>query len=139
MKINHYLWALWGAMILSMIIKWKIDTFMVVALIILPILIVLLELHEEIAALKEEAKHQRKFVMDRYNVLSEKMSDLSSNLEKKIVVDFSEFARENPPPKVPRVKKKKKKEAQPKSQTDVDLSAASTFAPPSNDKAEGKG
>jgi len=97
MKIHHWLWALWGAMVLSMLLKWKIDTYMVVALIILPILIVLLELQDEISILKEESKHQRKFVMDRFTVLSDKLKDLSGQFEKKVVVDFAEFARSNPP------------------------------------------
>ncbi|HEY9068886.1 MAG TPA: hypothetical protein VIV61_01445 [Candidatus Ozemobacteraceae bacterium] len=97
MKIHHWLWALWGAMVLSMLLKWKIDTYMVVALIILPILIVLLELQDEISILKEESKHQRKFVMDRFAVLSDKLKDLSGQFEKKVVVDFAEFARSNQP------------------------------------------
>ncbi len=110
MKINHWLWALWGTMIIAMLLKWKIEPYMVIALIVLPLLIVLMELHEEISLLKEEAKHQRKFVMDRYNILSEKLNDLSGNLEKKIVVDFSEFAKENPPAaRVIREKKKKRR------------------------------
>jgi len=98
MKIHYWLWALWGAMFLSMLLKWKIDTYMVVALIILPILIVLMEMKDEISALQEESKHQRKFVMDRFTVLSDKQKDLASQFEKKVVVDFAEFAKSNPPP-----------------------------------------
>lgn len=96
MRINRWLWGLWLAMILSMLLRQKADTYMVVALIILPILIVLLDLHEEIAILKEENKHQRKFVMDRYNVMQERLSDVSNQIEKRLVVDFAEFARNNP-------------------------------------------
>lgn len=96
MRINRWLWGLWLAMILSMLMRQKADTYMVVALIILPILIVLLDLHEEIATLKEENKHQRKFVMDRYNILQERLSDISNQVEKRLVVDFAEFARNNP-------------------------------------------
>ena len=96
MKLNYYfLWALWGAMIISMVIRWQADTYMVVALIVIPPLLVLLDLHGEIAVLKEESKHQRKFVLDRYAALSEKITDLSNNLEKKLVVDFAEFAKKN--------------------------------------------
>eukprot|EP01156_Anaeramoeba_ignava_P002079 Anaeramoba_ignava/a217489_66.p1 GENE.a217489_66~~a217489_66.p1 ORF type:complete len:161 (+),score=32.12 a217489_66:136-618(+) len=95
MTMNKWLWALWGAMIASMFLKGQADTYMVVAVIVLPILIVLLDLHEEIATLKEENKHQRKFVMDRYNILQDKLKDLSSNIEKRMVVDFAEFARKN--------------------------------------------
>lgn len=98
MKIQYWLWALWGAMFLSMLLKWKIDTYMVVALIILPILIVLMEMKDEISALQEESKHQRKFVMDRFTVLSDKQKDLANQFEKKVVVDFAEFAKSNPPP-----------------------------------------
>lgn len=83
-------------MIVSMLLKRQADTYMIVALIILPILIVLLDLHEEITVLKEENKHQRKFVMDRYNILQEKMKDVSSQIEKRLVVDFAEFAKNNP-------------------------------------------
>ncbi len=96
MRINRWLWGLWLAMILSMLMRQKADTYMVVALIILPILIVLLDLHEEIATLKEENKHQRKFVMDRYNVMQERLTDVSNQIEKRLVVDFAEFARSNP-------------------------------------------
>lgn len=95
MRINKWLWGLWIAMILSMLMRQRADTYMVVALIILPILIVLLDLHEEIAVLKEENKHQRKFVMDRYNVLQERISDISNQVEKRLVVDFAEFAKNN--------------------------------------------
>jgi hypothetical protein len=127
MRMNRWLWALWGAMIVSMLMKRQADTYMIVALIILPILIVLLDLHEEITTLKEENKHQRKFVMDRYNILQEKIKDVSSQVEKKLVVDFAEFARtnmekeepdtiprsgdgfQNPPPKKRKSKKKKKR------------------------------
>ena len=124
MKINHWLWLLWGAMILSMLLKGKPDTLMIVALIVLPILIVLLDMHEEVNHLKEEAKHQRKFVMERYQFLLDKVNDLATNVEKKLVVDFSEFAKDN----VPRqeagkisvaLKKKKKKRPAP-----VDLTQA---------------
>lgn len=93
---SNLLWALWAAMIVAMLLKWRMDTYMAVAAIILPLLIVLLDLQEEVNNLKEEAKHQRKFVMDRYQALSEKMTDLSANMEKKLVVDFAEFARSNP-------------------------------------------
>ena len=96
MRINNWLWLLWAAMIISMLLKWRMDTYMAVAVIILPVLIVLLDLQEEVNNLKEEAKHQRKFVMDRYQALTEKMTDLSTNMEKKLVVDFAEFARANP-------------------------------------------
>lgn len=96
MRMNRWLWVLWGAMIVSMLLKRQADPYMIVALIILPILIVLLDLHEEITILKEENKHQRKFVMDRYNVLQEKMNDISNQIEKRLVVDFAEFARSNP-------------------------------------------
>lgn len=98
MKIHYWLWSLWGAMALSMLLKWKTDTYMVVALIILPILIVLMEMKDEISALQEESKHQRKFVMDRFTVLSDKQKDLANQFEKKVVVDFAEFAKSNPPP-----------------------------------------
>ena len=94
--MNRWLWVLWGAMILSMLLKRQADTYMVIALIILPILIVLFDLHEEIAVLKEENKHQRKFVMDRYNILQDKMKDVSSQIEKRLVVDFAEFTKSNP-------------------------------------------
>ncbi len=97
MKIGKWLWGLWGAMVLSMMLRRQADTYMLVALIVIPILVVLLDLHEEIASLKEENKHQRKFVMDRYNVLLEKMKDVSSQVEKRLVVDFAEFAKSNPP------------------------------------------
>ncbi len=96
MRINRWLWGLWLAMILSMLMRQKADTYMVVALIILPILIVLLDLHEEIATLKEENKHQRKFVMDRYNVMQERLTDVSNQIEKRLVVDFAEFAATTP-------------------------------------------
>ncbi len=79
-------------MILSMLMRRQADTYMIVALIIIPILIVMLDLHEEITTLKEENKHQRKFVMDRYNVLSERMTDVANQIEKRLVVDFAEFA-----------------------------------------------
>ncbi len=95
MRINRWLWGLWVAMILSMLLRQRADTYMVVALIILPILIVILDLHEEIATLKEDNKHQRKFVMDRYSVLQERMSDISNQVEKRLVVDFAEFAKNN--------------------------------------------
>jgi len=96
MRINKWLWGLWVAMIVSMLLRRQADTYMIVALIIIPILIVLLDLHEEIAILKEENKHQRKFVMDRYNVLSERMTDVANQVEKRLVVDFAEFAQNNP-------------------------------------------
>ena len=85
-------------MILSILLRRQADTYMIVALIIIPILIVLMDLHEEIATLKEENKHQRKFVMDRYSVLSERMTDVSNQIEKRLVVDFAEFAKSNPQP-----------------------------------------
>ncbi|HOY68567.1 MAG TPA: hypothetical protein PLP29_16935 [Candidatus Ozemobacteraceae bacterium] len=122
MKIHHWLWALWGAMVLSMLLKWKIDTYMVVALIILPILIVLLELQDEISVLKEESKHQRKFVMDRFAVLSDKLKDLSGQFEKKVVVDFAEFARSNPPAEKERTGSPKKKK-HPKRELPADAEA----------------
>lgn len=96
MRINKWLWGLWVAMIVSMLLRRQADTYMIVALIIIPILIVLLDLHEEIVTLKEENKHQRKFVMDRYNVLSERMTDVANQVEKRLVVDFAEFAQNNP-------------------------------------------
>ncbi len=111
MKINYWLWTLWGAMILSMLLKQKIDTYMFVALIILPILIALLELQEEVTALKEEGKHQRKYIMDRFTSVTDKLKDLSENLEKKLVVDFAEFARNStaePKARPGKLKKKKK-------------------------------
>lgn len=80
---------------MSMLLRRQADTYMIVALIILPILIVLLDLHEEITILKEENKHQRKFVMDRYNILQEKFNDITSQIEKRLVVDFAEFAKTN--------------------------------------------
>lgn len=95
MRINKLLWGLWGAMIVSMMLRQQADTYMIVALIILPILIVLIDLHEEITLLKEENKHQRKFVMDRYNLIQEKLNELSNQMEKRLVVDFSEFAKNN--------------------------------------------
>lgn len=95
MRITRWLWGLWGAMIVSMLLRRQADTYMIVALIIIPILIVLLDLHEEIVVLKEDNKHQRKFVMDRYNVLLDKMKDVSSQVEKRLVVDFAEFAKTN--------------------------------------------
>lgn len=98
MRVNKWLWGLWVAMIVSMLLRRQADTYMIVALIIIPILIVLLDLHEEIAVLKEENKHQRKFVMDRYNVLSERMTDVANQIEKRLVVDFAEFAQNNPQP-----------------------------------------
>ncbi len=130
MRINTLLWILWAAMIAAMLLKWKADTYMVVATIILPILIVLLDLQEELNTLKEEAKHQRKFVMDRYTLLQEKLNDLSANLEKKLVVDFSEFARSNQPQQIAdrKVKKKKKR----RDRTDVpavDLTTTPTEGP----------
>ena len=119
MRITKWLWGLWVAMILSMLMRRQADTYMIVALIIIPILIVLMDLHEEIAVLKEENKHQRKFVMDRYNVLSERMTDVASHIEKRLVVDFAEFAQHNPqaangesprlPPEDRRMRRKLKK------------------------------
>lgn len=134
MKFNYYfLWALWGAMIVSMVIRWQADTYMVVALIVLPLLLVLLDLHGEIADLKEESKHQRKFVLDRYAALSEKITDLSNNFEKKLVVDFAEFAKKSegdqaPPSfkRVPRELKRKKKRRPLPDAVGVDLANSST-------------
>lgn len=128
MKINYWLWTLWGAMILSMLLKQKIDTYMVVALIILPILIALLELQEEVTALKEEGKHQRKYIMDRFTAVSDKLKDLSENLEKKLVVDFAEFARNtSAEQKVrPGKLKKKKRPAVAGSSPAPDLASAKT-------------
>lgn len=34
--------------------------------------------------------------MDRYNVMQERLSDVSNQIEKRLVVDFAEFARNNP-------------------------------------------
>ncbi|RCK79591.1 MAG: hypothetical protein OZSIB_4063 [Candidatus Ozemobacter sibiricus] len=142
MKINHWLWLLWGAMILSMLLKQKIDTYMVVALIILPILIALLELQEEVSSLKEEGKHQRKYIMDRFAAVSDKLKDLSESLEKKLVVDFAEFARTATPTAAsrPLKKKKKKKPAPAASEAHPDLVSAAestdgTKAAPSSKKA----
>ncbi|GAB4280614.1 MAG: hypothetical protein Kow0029_25240 [Candidatus Rifleibacteriota bacterium] len=141
MRINRWLWVLWGAMIVSMLLKRQADIYMVVALIILPILIVLLDLHEEIAVLKEENKHQRKFVMDRYNILQEKLKDVSSQIEKRLVVDFAEFAKDNPAEtadsqvaarinnnisKPPRRKKRRKKAATPDVQPPVEFADISS-------------
>ncbi len=95
MNVIRLLWGLWGALIISMLLRQTIDTYMVVALIIIPILIVLLDLHEEIAHLKEENKHQRKFVLDRYNLLQERLNDAFSQIEKRMVVDFSEMSKSN--------------------------------------------
>ena len=91
MNVTRLLWGLWGALILSMLLRQTIDTYMVVALIIIPVLIVLLDLHEEIARLKEENKHQRKFVLDRYNLLQERLNDAFNQIEKRMVVDFAEI------------------------------------------------
>ena len=123
MRINKWLWGLWVAMIVSMLLRRQADTYMIVALIIIPILIVLLDLHEEIAILKEENKHQRKFVMDRYNVLSERMTDVANQVEKRLVVDFAEFAQNNPqtsieesprlPPEGRKIRRKLKKKRRP--------------------------
>jgi hypothetical protein len=126
MSMNRWLWVLWGAMIISMLLKWQAETYILVAVIVLPILIVLLDLHEEIVLLKEENKHQRKFVMDRYNVLQDKLKDISSNVEKRMVVDFAEFARnsanENNPERSGTVrsgvtKKRRKKKKRPVEET----------------------
>lgn len=95
MRMNRWLWGLWIAMLLSMLLRQKMDPYIIVALIILPILIVILDLHEEIAILKDENKHQRKFVMERYNVLQERLNDMSNQIEKRLVVDFAEFAKTN--------------------------------------------
>lgn len=95
MNVTRLLWGLWGALIVSMLLRQTIDTYMVVALIIIPVLIVLLDLHEEIAHLKEENKHQRKFVLDRYNVLQERLNDAFNQIEKRMVVDFSEMSKSN--------------------------------------------
>ena len=95
MGITRWLWGLWGAMIISIMLRRQADTYMIVALIVIPILLVLLDLHDEIATLKEENKHQRKFVMDRYNVMLDKMKDVSGQVEKRLVVDFAEFAKTN--------------------------------------------
>lgn len=134
MRINRLLWGLWGAMILSMLLRRQADTYMIVALIILPILIVLIDLHEEITILKEENKHQRKFVMDRYNILQEKFNDITSQIEKRLVVDFAEFAKnnqvgeqssraQNPDPtnRSTRRKKKRKNLRTPETQPPVDF------------------
>ena len=93
MNVKRLLWGLWGALILSMLLRQTIDTYMVVALIIIPVLIVLLDLHDEIDHLKEENKHQRKFVLDRYNLLQERLNDAFSQIEKRMVVDFAEMSK----------------------------------------------
>lgn len=93
MNVTRWLWGLWAAMIVSMVLRQTIDTYMVVALIIIPILIVLLDLHEEIADLKEENKHQRKFVLDRYNLMQERLNDAFNQIEKRMVVDFAEMSK----------------------------------------------
>ncbi len=93
MNVKRLLWGLWGALILSMLVRQTIDTYMVVALIIIPVLIVLLDLHDEIDHLKEENKHQRKFVLDRYNLLQERLNDAFSQIEKRMVVDFAEMSK----------------------------------------------
>lgn len=95
MNVKNLLWGLWGALILSMLVRQTIDTYMVVALIIIPVLIVLLDLHDEIDHLKEENKHQRKFVLDRYNLLQERLNDAFNQIEKRMVVDFSEMSKSN--------------------------------------------
>jgi len=137
MRIIYLLGTLWLAMVAVMLFKWKFDTYMVVALIILPLLIVMLELHEEIAVIKEEAKHQRKFVLDRYNILQEKVNELSGHIEKKIVVDFSEFARENLPKPDDRQllelrRKKKKKKLEGRRPPSIDLAATPSVTPPTD-------
>ncbi len=129
MRINRLLWGLWGAMIVSMLLRQRADTYMIVALIILPVLIVLLDLHEEISLLKEENNHQRKFVMDRYNLMQEKFNDVTSQIEKRLVVDFAEFAKSNPGEEraprnrteMPRLNRKKKKKIRSAVQTPVDF------------------
>lgn len=137
MRITRLLWGLWATMIIAIMLRQQADTYMIVGLIVIPILIVLIDLHEEIVLLKEENKHQRKFVMDRYNVLQDRITDLSSQIEKRLVVDFADFARSNaeaesrissyptdrtPPRKVR--KKKKKRAAAPKEvQAEIDLVA----------------
>lgn len=95
MNVKRLLWGLWGALIISMLLRQTIDTYMVVALIIIPVLIVLLDLHDEIDHLKEENKHQRKFVLDRYNLLQERLNDAFNQIEKRMVVDFSEMSKSN--------------------------------------------
>jgi len=95
MNMNRWLWLLWGAMIVSMILKWQADTYMIVALIVLLILIVLLDLHEEIGKLKDENRHQRKFVLDRYNILQERLKEMATHIEKRMVVDFAELAKDS--------------------------------------------
>jgi len=146
MRITKWLWGLWGAMIISMMLRRQADTYMVVALIVIPILIVLLDLHEEIATLKEENKHQRKFVMDRYGVLLEKMKDVSNQVEKRLVVDFAEFAKNNPPAenntRLPmlqgnssgrKLKKRKKIKVPRDAGMDLSTPQKSVDAPPVND------
>ena len=100
-----------------MLVRWQIDTYMVVALIIIPILNAILEVHGEIASLKEESKHQRKFVMDRYSVLNDKIAELTTQLERKVVVDFAEFAKntevEKPAAQKDRQKPRRKKKRKP--------------------------
>ncbi len=132
--MKNLLWMLWGAMIFSMFLKWKADTYMVVAVIILPILIVLLDLQEEVLSLKEDAKHQRKFTLDRISYLTDKMKDLSSQFEKKLVVDFAEFAKTTPPSPdfqiTKELRRKKKKMRKPEGQPAVDLTRHPISPPP---------
>lgn len=93
MNVKRLLWGLWAALILSMLLRQTIDTYMVVALIIIPVLVVLLDLHDEIAILKEENKHQRKFVLERYNMLQEKLNDAFNQIEKRMIADFNEMSK----------------------------------------------
>lgn len=147
MRITKWLWGLWGAMIISMMLRRQADTYMIVALIVIPILIVLMDLHEEIASLKEENKHQRKFVMDRYNIMLEKMKDVSNQVEKRLVVDFAEFAKSNTPDESNtrfsmtqqsansgrKLKKRKKIKVPRNTSTDLSTPAQLTDLPPTND------
>ncbi|MBI3038905.1 hypothetical protein HYY75_07645 [bacterium] len=132
MKIKHWLWLLWGALVISMVLKRELDTYAIVTLIMVPILIEFLELHEEVGGVREEVKVQRKFILDRYALLTERISDLSSQFEKKMVVDFAEFAKNNPPSTpslenldfLRRKKKKKKKFPEPPTSESSAISVA---------------
>lgn len=154
MNLTRWLWALWGVMLVSMVLRQKADTYMILGLTVLPLLIVLLNLHEEITSLKDENKHQRKFVLDRYNALQERLNDMSSQIEKRLVVDFSEFAQSNSfsesaqmpresktayepeKPKKSRGSKKKKKTSSIKKQMIADFAALSLEEPEEDTAAD---
>ncbi len=93
MRIKHLLWALWVSLIVSMVLKWRADTYVLVVLIVLPILIEILDVREEMANIQEELRHQRKFVMDRSKFIQDKVNDLSQIQQKQMVVDFAEYAK----------------------------------------------